>query len=68
MSDRCLSVGGVSDLVGVSRDLVYASINAMGRYEHRAGRRWKWEEVDHRVNSRGASDGHGSVSDGTDVQ
>lgn len=61
MSDRWFSVEEIAEYLGVSKDTVYAWINKRGMPAHRIGRLWKFktDEVDEWVRSRGAVDSEG---------
>ncbi len=58
MEDRWLSVEEIAEYLGVSKDTVYAWIDAKGMPAHRLGRLWKFkrDEVDEWVKSGGAAD------------
>ncbi len=57
MAEPWLSVDEIASHLGVSKDTVYAWINARGLPAHRVGRLWKFQtsEVDEWVREGGAS-------------
>lgn len=57
MAEPWLSVDEIASHLGVSKDTVYAWINARGLPAHRVGRLWKFQtsEVDEWVRQGGAS-------------
>ena len=57
MSERWLSVGEISEHLGVSKDTVYTWIDRKSMPAHRLGRLWKFKrsEVDAWVESGGAA-------------
>lgn len=57
MQDRWLSVVEIAEYLGVSKDTIYAWINAKAIPAHRVGRLWKFkqDEVDGWVRSGGAA-------------
>lgn len=56
MKDRWLSVGEMSEYLGVSSDTVYRWINTRSMPAHRMGRFWKFkkDEVDKWIKAGGA--------------
>lgn len=46
MSDRWLSVEGIAEHLGVSKDTVYAWISKKSMPAHRVGRLWKFQKAE----------------------
>lgn len=57
MSEPWLSVEGIAEHLGVSKDTVYTWVANKGMPAHKVGRLWKFQasEIDHWVRSGGAS-------------